>query len=1261
MRPLVLLALLSLCALGQTTIDEPASAPLTMLSPNPLALSVKSGESATAAMTLANPVPTTTNWMLEITDQNNRADNLEGALAAIDASGTVLNGTLPARFDFTEGETGTYISSGGTGGTAVFSQGNKLTTSAGGPLAYSNGVVASSATLGSGGRYFTRKMPGLFVFAGDLNGPAWFEVGGYITYGNTRQTSEFGITRNGRQWSAFVSKTTDYWRTINHLILVDQQGLTQTTGTSASDEKHRVSGLVGKRRVYHMLYITSTTAVQPDTVFKDLAGRLLDTVPLPLSSLLSVSPSSGTIAAGGNTPLAVTANATGVAPGSYKINLNVKSTAGAILDSVPGTLEVTEPRLAVPAVISQSVVQGMAPFTVDASLSSNLPQAQSWSASIPNAPAWLGVVTNSGSTPDPLKLRFSTGALAVGNYTSSVRIVSGSATFNVPVTLTIQPLSIAKFLADPARPVVYAINQNGKDAGQILEINPLTRQVIRAVGVGKEPSDLDLTEDGGQLVVLNTTEPSLSRIDLESFTVAESIPLAEFSNRNEDVGGHVKCGKGSIVYYVDEQWGPRLRVFNTATRSVLQTFSSESATTPDTSNNFGFGDINLTPDRSTLFGWRQYGDGAGVGGTHVVRFTVNANGTLGAFARSSNYNATNFTREPFDTPILFNRGGSRMIIKDRLVDQSDLNFHPVIYPDEIYSITPGGEVAVGASAIYAGEGGEILHTLAATSTVQAVMPDYSALVYFNKTTKTLGWLDLVGTLGASRLGLLIQPAGGATVVQPEQLKWLPVTGITRYQVYLGTNRSEVETATNTSQLYLGETNDIVMALSNALTLGQTYYWRVVPISSAGQAAGPGAVYSFTVSNFTLSRSSIEAETVQGVANHFETITLQSATPQAWTATGNVSWIRSVTAGGTTPGSLTATLDATGMSAGTYQGEIRITGSGATVVVPVSLRVYAANFMVAKADLDLPYVYVVSQESATSAQPSFLLRVNTATNKIESAVPCGRSVTGLSVHYMENRIYLTNWQTGIVRAFDRSTFAQVQTYQLAPSGGYGTSSGDAYVVAAGRTGRFIVEQQDQWINFFLIDSATGNKLSTASAREGGGVFEPGGRYYFHGENNSSGAALQKYDTHADKLTALTSKRVETYSYYGSRLVAMSGDGSRVFWNGGVFDPDLNVLMQLNEEVVDSTYHGEILFTNTKAVNGSNSQTLATLPVDTKVQAVSGDQKKLYPVQGRGDVRGEPLHHRRAATARLDSRHRGRRHGHWYLAGVVMVAGGRGALV
>lgn len=1181
------------------------------ISPNPISVTVNSGETASLPLTLSNPASSAVNWRLELQDQSGVANTLESLRTSITASGTTINGPIPLRTDFTEGETGTSIASGDSGSfVPIFNQGNRLTTNLGGPLNYSNGGVATSTSLGTGGRYFTRKLPGLFIFAADLNSVSWFEVAGSITYGQTRQTSEFTITRDGKTWSAFIAKTADHWRTINHLILVDQAGLSQSTGTAATDQRHRISGLSGRCRLYHLLFITSTSTMQPDSVFLDLANRFLDAGPRTIPNVVSVTPASGSVTAAGTTAVTMNANAIGVSPGTSTGHLVATSSTGTLLSTTPVTFVVNAPRLEVPAIINYVSVKTMDPTTVSAAIHSGSSTPETWTASIPNAPSWLSLVTASGTTPTPLELRFTPGTLAAGTYRSNVRIVSGAATFEIPVVFRIDDLAIGKFLADPARPLLYALNQNAKQQGALLVIDAIRQKITRAIAVGKEPTDLDLSEDGSQIIVINTTEPSLSRVSLSTFSVIETIPLADFSNGNEDIGGHVKCGKGNIVYYVDEQWGPRLRVFNSATRTVLQTFSSESATTPDTSNNYGFGDIALSPDRTKLFGWRQYGDGAGVVGTHLVRFSINADGTLGSFARSSDYSSSNFTREPFNTPILFTRDGSRLVVKDRVVNQADLNNFPIVYPDEIYSITSGGEIAVGANAIYAGQGGEVLHTLPLAAPVQAVLPDYSALAYFNSTTKLISWLDLVSTLGTSTLGLNIQPANGATVTRPRTLKWLPVTGIRSYQIYLGTNRSLVESATTSSSLFLGLVTGNEMALTTDLLVGQSYFWRAVPVDASGNPVGSGTLHSFNVSNLTLSRSSIAAETVQGVTTHLETIQLDSSTPQAWTATESTAWIKSVTTSGTAPGSLQVEIDASGLSAGLYQGSVTITSSGSSLNLPVSLRVYAANFTHAQADQELPYVLVISQGVDSSTQPAFVLRLNTETNKIETAIPCGTNVTSMAIHYFENRIYLTNWSTGILRAFDRTSLAQVQTYQFSPSAPTGYGNGDAYVVAAGRSGRIMVEEQDQWIDSWLVDTVTGNKLAAFSSREGGGLFEPTGRYYYHGENNSSGAKLNKYDTTGDKITSLATKRVESFSYYGSRLVTMSGDGSRVFWNGGVFDQNLNVLMQLNEEIISSTYRGELLFTNTKAVNGANSQTLATLPLDTKVQAVSGDQKKLF---------------------------------------------------
>jgi hypothetical protein len=295
----------------------------------------------------------------------------------------------------------------------------------------------------------------LFLFAGDLDNVSWFEVAGSIYnaesyYGGTRETSQFSVTLNGKRWNAFVAKTRTYSKTINHLILVDQDGLTQTTGTTATDQKHRITGLTGKRRIYYLLFATSTTTIQPDSVFTSLANRLLGVTEVPL---FTISPATGTTPGSGSSQLTASSNAFAHTSASHTGTLNVKDTSGSILTSVPVAIEVTAPCLTLPAAITPCAVTGMAPSIVTVPIASNLPDAQAWSATLPGSPSWLSLVTASGTTPTPLQLRVTPGSLAAGNYRTNLRITTGTAAFDVPVRLAVVALNVTKLLSPPPPPI----------------------------------------------------------------------------------------------------------------------------------------------------------------------------------------------------------------------------------------------------------------------------------------------------------------------------------------------------------------------------------------------------------------------------------------------------------------------------------------------------------------------------------------------------------------------------------------------------------------------------------------------------------------------------------------------------------------------------------------------------------------------------------------------------------------------------------------
>ena len=130
-------------------------------------------------VSLSNPGDLTVSWTAELLNAPNAGVlPLEDLLQSFNASYTSVTGLVPSRFDFTEGVTGTSISDGGSD---MYDGGNSLSTNittAGTYLTYSDGIITPSINLGSSGRYFTRKVPGMFLLAAEASGITQFQISG---------------------------------------------------------------------------------------------------------------------------------------------------------------------------------------------------------------------------------------------------------------------------------------------------------------------------------------------------------------------------------------------------------------------------------------------------------------------------------------------------------------------------------------------------------------------------------------------------------------------------------------------------------------------------------------------------------------------------------------------------------------------------------------------------------------------------------------------------------------------------------------------------------------------------------------------------------------------------------------------------------------------------------------------------------------------------------------------------------------------------
>ena len=810
-----------------------------------------------------------------------------------------------------------------------------------------------------------------------------------------------------------------------------------------------------------------------------------------------------------------------------------------------------------------------------------------------------------------LVLSFSTASLAAASSTATITVHNGADVRTMTVTATTSALNLYKLVDDPFRSRVYGTHQNGVDNGTVVVADPISGTSLGCLTVGKKPCGMAVSNDGTELFVINAADASISVINLSALAVTQTIVLPSYSNWGAaDTTADIATGAGSILYYTDGSWAPALYVYDRSSAQVKQTV-------PGPGSN-GFGDIGLTSDKKLLFGWLQYGWSAGYAGSAIYKYSVATDGTLTFVQQSNDAYPTGLSRDPLNTPVLISSGNDKVFIKQHVVDPASVTSTLQVLPSEVYSISPGGEVAATAGSIYNMANGAKVYDLPVNAPVQAITSDYARLVYFDSSQHAIGTVDLFAAVGADVLGITLSPANGAIVQSPLALTWSPLAGFNAYQVYLSSSASAAASANTASSAYLGQSALPQFTLTSLLTPGTTYYWRVDSLGAAGSAKGD--VHSFTVSLLSSTLSKIDTATVQGHATHRVQTGIGSVSPGvSWTASADQPWISFTSNTGSTPGTLEVVMNTTTLAAGIHTGMVTLSGSSGTFfTLPVRLKVEPLTITVLKSDKASNIVYGISEDAATPGAVAYLLEMNSSTETISRVVPVGSSVTDLAVHNGDNRLYVPNWKTGSLLAINKATLLLDKSYAFTPFGGVGYSSNDVYRVSAGTAGRLVIENEDQWINIDIFNTVSGSTQATSFQREGGGAFDPAGHYYYHGDDNISDAAIHKLDVTGDVFTEVKQMAPTNGSGYGSRVVTVSENGNGVFWSGTYYDAALNVQWVMGHEIYSTTADARYAAGDTSIYDTVNKTAVLGMPVTTRVSSINSTTRKLV-VQVGGAVK------------------------------------------
>ncbi|OYW76159.1 MAG: hypothetical protein B7Z37_09995 [Verrucomicrobia bacterium 12-59-8] len=267
---------------------------------------------------------------------------LEDCQTQINARYAEITALIPNRYDFSDGVTGTYISDGGND---MYDVGNYLNTNLGSSIAYSDDVIATPASsLGTGGRYFTRKQPGLFLFVADVAGISSFSIAGNLGADGSGSVdgTVLTATRGSTSFKGFVKRVYNAGDpSINHLIIIADNGsAAHTYAADTNDDQHNVTGLAGITRVYYLLYAGQSGGYINDAQTLAIFSKFLDVV--ETSNWLTATPTSGTIPVGGSAPVQVSFNAGGMQPGVYQGSLQINSNDGLQPQyTIPATMTVS--------------------------------------------------------------------------------------------------------------------------------------------------------------------------------------------------------------------------------------------------------------------------------------------------------------------------------------------------------------------------------------------------------------------------------------------------------------------------------------------------------------------------------------------------------------------------------------------------------------------------------------------------------------------------------------------------------------------------------------------------------------------------------------------------------------------------------------------------------------------------------------------------------------------------------------------------------
>lgn len=210
-------------------------------------------------------------------------ETLDNILQAFNTNFTNITSLIPNRYNFVmDGPDGVLSTLILTGGNSMFSNGNILNTNLATSIQYKDNTITASNAFGPKGKYFSRKVSGLFVMAAQIDNLSEFFILGNSGNGanSTTSLSDFTITVYGISYRCFLKKiSTPTTPTINQLIIIpNESSLAQSTSFTTNNCGQKITGLSKSNQLYYLLFSTTAGTIINNTQATNIANSFISTI-----------------------------------------------------------------------------------------------------------------------------------------------------------------------------------------------------------------------------------------------------------------------------------------------------------------------------------------------------------------------------------------------------------------------------------------------------------------------------------------------------------------------------------------------------------------------------------------------------------------------------------------------------------------------------------------------------------------------------------------------------------------------------------------------------------------------------------------------------------------------------------------------------------------------------------------------------------------------------------------------------------------------